>query len=179
MENKEVKKIVSFLLHQSLQQVAFVCKCLGLKSSVCSRVSNGTGQWNFLGQRDRSSFIVQGQRDNRTSSKSCHKTGQAGLGQPVKIRDGQWDGTINIFLSKSGTGQSLILSLFFWKWHKGAKLKAFCFFGESDFVPGCLETEEVVLGFLLLPLSPGQRDSRTRKYFCPETSRGRSFPWKP
>ena len=33
-------------------------------------VSNGTGQCNFSGQRDRSSFIVPGQRDNGTSSKS-------------------------------------------------------------------------------------------------------------
>ena len=39
------------------------------------------------GQRDRSRFIVPGQRDNGTSSKSCHGTG--------------WDS-----LSKSGTGQA-------------------------------------------------------------------------
>ena len=42
------------------------------------RVSIGTGQGNFLGQRDRSFFIVLGQRDNGTSSKSCHGTGRAG-----------------------------------------------------------------------------------------------------
>ena len=47
-------------------------------------VSNGTGQCNFSGQRDKSSFIVPGQRDNETSSKSCH-----GPGQSVKI----WDET--------------------------------------------------------------------------------------
>ena len=34
---------------------------------VTSRVSNMTGQCNFSGQRDRSSFIVPGQRDNGTS----------------------------------------------------------------------------------------------------------------
>ena len=40
-----------------------------------SRVSNETGQYNFLGQTDRSSFIVKGQR--KTSSKSYHGTGRA------------------------------------------------------------------------------------------------------
>ena len=40
-------------------------------------VSNGTGQCNFSGQRDKSSFIVPGQRDNGISSKSCCETGQA------------------------------------------------------------------------------------------------------
>ena len=37
------------------------------------------------GHRDRSSFIVPGQRDNGTSSKSCHGTGRAGT---AKIQDG-------------------------------------------------------------------------------------------
>ena len=46
---------------------------------------DGTGQCNFSGQSDRSSFIVPGQRDNRTSSKSCHGTGRSGT---AKIRDG-------------------------------------------------------------------------------------------
>ena len=32
-----------------------------------TRVSNGTGQYKFLGQRDRSFFLVPGQRDNGTS----------------------------------------------------------------------------------------------------------------
>jgi hypothetical protein len=77
------------------------------------RVSKGMGQCNFSGQRDRSSFIVMGQRDNGTSSKSCHGTGRAetvsksgtgcGTGQSlfsVKI----WDGTQN------ETRRSLFLS---------------------------------------------------------------------
>ena len=34
---------------------------------IWSGVSNGTGQWNFSGQRDRNSIIVPGQRDNGTS----------------------------------------------------------------------------------------------------------------
>ena len=76
--------------------------------------SIGTGQGNFSGQRDRSFFIVLGQRDNGTSSKSCHGTGRArtncqnsgrDAGRDnhyfsVKIRDGTWD----------GTGQSLFFS---------------------------------------------------------------------
>ena len=52
---------------------------------VHTRVSNGTGQCNFLGQRDRSSFIVPGLRDNGTSYKTCQGTGRAGT---AKIRDG-------------------------------------------------------------------------------------------
>jgi hypothetical protein len=36
---------------------------------VLIRVSNGTGKYNFSGQRDRSSFIVPGPWDNGTSSK--------------------------------------------------------------------------------------------------------------
>ena len=52
-------------------------------SSDESRVSNGTGQSYLARQRDRSFFIVLGQRDNGTSSKSCQGTG----------RDLGWDGT--------------------------------------------------------------------------------------
>ena len=55
--------------------------CLILKVEDNTRVSNGTGQCNFSGQRDRSSFIVPGQRDNGTSSKSCHGTGRDGPGR--------------------------------------------------------------------------------------------------
>ena len=62
------------------------------QKGLCSRVSNGKGQCNFLGPRDRSSFIVPGQKDNGKSSKSCQ-------------------GTVRDSLSKSGmgcgTGQSL------------------------------------------------------------------------
>ena len=60
-------------------------KSIEMIKKVQDRVSNGTGQCNFLGQRDRSFFIVPGQRDNGTSSKSCHGTGRAGT---AKIRDG-------------------------------------------------------------------------------------------
>ena len=59
---------------------------LALSLLVCLRVSNGTGQYNFSGQRDRSFFIVPGQKDNGTSSKSCQGMGRAGT---AKI----WDRT--------------------------------------------------------------------------------------
>ena len=49
---------------------------VGFNFKIHTRVSNGTGQCNFSGQRDKSSFIVLGQRDNRASSKSCHGTGR-------------------------------------------------------------------------------------------------------
>ena len=56
---------------------------------VSTRVSNGTGQRNFLGQRDRNFFLVPGQRDNGTSSKFCHGTGRDGIltACPVPSRD--------------------------------------------------------------------------------------------
>ena len=74
-----------------------------------SRVSNETGQYNFLGQTDRSSFIVKGQR--KTSSKSYHGTGRArtvyqNTGRDtgrnnhyfsVKIRDGTGTGRDNCY----------------------------------------------------------------------------------
>ena len=59
---------------------------LTLVFMLATRVSNGAGQDNFSGQRDRRFFIVPGQRDNGTSSKSCQGTGRAGT---AKI----WDGT--------------------------------------------------------------------------------------
>ena len=72
-------------------------------------ISNRTGQCNFSGKRDRSSFIVLGQRDNRTTS--CQGMGRAGTAYQnpgwdagrnnhyfsVKIWDGTRDGTITIF----------------------------------------------------------------------------------
>jgi hypothetical protein len=77
-----------------------------LVGNIRIRVSNGTGQCNFLEQRDRSSFIVPEQRDNGTSSKSCLGTGRAETAYQilrrdtgrdnhyfsVKIRDGTRDG---------------------------------------------------------------------------------------
>ena len=72
------KKIKSFSFNKAVTLLEFC--------TVLCRVSNGTGQCNFSGQRDRSSFIVPGQRDNGTSSKSCQGTGRAGTAKT-------WDGT--------------------------------------------------------------------------------------
>ena len=62
------------------------------QSKFCTWVSKWTGQCNFLGQKDKSSFIVLGQRDNGTSSKSCHGTARDGilnrLSRPVPGRPG-------------------------------------------------------------------------------------------
>merc|ERR1712140_145247 len=81
---------------------------------ICSRVSNGTGQCNFSGQRDRQIFFVPGQRDNGTEVPSLSRDkgttrqaknlakGRDGPGQPkfgtgragtAKIRDGTRDKT--------------------------------------------------------------------------------------
>ena len=56
--------------------------------------------WFPTGQRDRSSFIVPGQRDNRTTQNLA--MGRDGPGQPVKIRDETRDGTITIFRQNPG-----------------------------------------------------------------------------
>ena len=61
------------------------------------RVSNGTGQCNFSGQSDRSSFAVLGQRDNQTNSKSCQRTWLDFL-QSVLSHPGTSQGTITFNL---------------------------------------------------------------------------------
>ena len=63
--------------------------CNGTDAAACveevtSRVSNGTGQCNFSGQRDRQKNFVPGQRDNGITSKSYHGTEWAGT---AKIQD--------------------------------------------------------------------------------------------
>ena len=74
-----------------------------------TRVSNGTGQRNFSGQRDSQNFFVPGQRDNGTEvpllSRDTGTTGQAqnlAKGrdrprQPVKIPNVTWDGMVQDF----------------------------------------------------------------------------------
>ena len=78
---------------------------VGLAALLVVRVSNGTGQCNFLGQRDRQNFFVPGQRDSGTEVLSLSRdkgtTGQAqnlatGRAGTAKI----WDGT------RDKTGQS-------------------------------------------------------------------------
>ena len=66
---------------------------------------------------DKGTEVPSLSRDKGTTGQAQNlATGWDGLGQPIKIWDGTRDGTITIFLSKSGTGhgtgQSLILSLF-------------------------------------------------------------------
>ena len=88
------------------------CCCL-LTLGFLLFVFNGMEQCNFLGQRERSFFIVLRQRDNGTSSKSCHGTERAGTAcQNLGLdaggdnyyfycqnlgRDEGWDGTITIY----------------------------------------------------------------------------------
>ena len=67
--------------------------CNGTDAAACveevtSRVSNGTGQCNFSGQRDRQNFFVPGQRDTGTEVPSLSRdkaqnlaTGRDGPGQ--------------------------------------------------------------------------------------------------
>ena len=54
-------------------------------------VSYGTGQCNFLGQRDNSSFIVPGQRDDGMSWIFCRGTGRVGKACQNLGRDLGWD----------------------------------------------------------------------------------------
>ena len=65
----------------------------------------------LFGTKGQKFLHCPGQREDGTSSKSCH-----GMGQPVKIRDGTWD----------GTGQSLFFSMIS------------CFRTSFPIVPGCL-----------------------------------------
>ena len=83
---------------------------MGLKTcSLYHRISNGTGQCYFSGQRDRSFFIVPGQRDNGTEvpllSRDKGTTGQAQNLSTGRDRPGQ---------PKSGTGRGT-------KWDRAEK----------------------------------------------------------
>ena len=121
--NKSFRKIlclcddVSLFLQQLLRETYFYyiwVRITKMHSGLCTRVSNGTGQRNFSGQRDSQNFFVPGQRDNGTEVPSLSRdkgtTGQAqnlakgrdGPGQPkpgtgragtAKIRDGTRDKT--------------------------------------------------------------------------------------
>ena len=56
--------------------------------------------------RDKETEVPSLFRDKGTTGQAqILVPGRDGPGQPVKIRDGTWDGTITIFLSKSGMGQ--------------------------------------------------------------------------
>ena len=64
------------------------------------RVSNGTGQPNFSGQRDRQKIFVPGQRDNGTEVPSLSRD-KGTTGQPQNLTTGR-DGPGQ---PKSGTGR--------------------------------------------------------------------------
>ena len=56
--------------------------------------------------RDKGTEVPSMSRDKGTTGQAQNLAmGRDGPGQPVKIWDGTRDGTITIFLSKSGTGQ--------------------------------------------------------------------------
>jgi hypothetical protein len=56
--------------------------------------------------RDKGTKVSLLSRDKGTTGQAKNiATGRDGTGQPIKIWDGMWDGTITIFLSKSGAGQ--------------------------------------------------------------------------
>ena len=65
-----------------------------------TRVSNGTGQCNFSGQRDRQKNFVPGQRDNGTEVPSLSRD-KGTTGQAQNLAKGR-DGPGQL---KSGTGQ--------------------------------------------------------------------------
>ena len=133
------------------------------------------------GQRDRSSFIVPGQRDKGTRSKSCHRTGRSGT---AKIRDGTAklrDGTRD--RAEKGCSKTEkdvlkqendvlkqendvlkqeydVLKQEMWSFLKNPSI---------NFVPGRPGTEGFVPGHLLLPLSRDKGTAGQAKLFCPGT----------
>ena len=157
------------------------------------RVSNGTGQCNFSGQRERSSFIFPGQRDNGTSSKSCQGTGRAGTvcqspgrdtGQnnhyfSVKIRDGTGTGRDNRYffpmISCFTSFPVLEILFLFYNILSCIRMSFSCFrtsfscFLVKLFCPGTSWNRGVCPGILSPALVPVHRDSETRKYFGPGT----------
>ena len=83
------------LLLRLMNLMERVEKLISKMSMVQTSVFNRTEQSNFSEERERSSFIVPGQRDSGTSSKSCHGTG----------RDSQNSGRDRPGQPKSGTGR--------------------------------------------------------------------------
>ena len=71
-----------------------------MRPLVSGRVSNGTGQCNFSGQRDGQNFFVPGQRDNGTEVPSLSRD-KGTTGQPQNLTTGQ-DGPEQ---PKFGTGR--------------------------------------------------------------------------
>ena len=124
---------------------------VNLRKLFTIRVSNGAGFSCPVGQRDRSFFIVLGQRDNGTSSKSCHGRGRDGILTVCPVLS--WDGTRDRRKQREKKYNFWKKNKFFWQF-----LTFFCQWG-SDFVPGRPRTEDFDPGF-----------------FCPGTVPSR---WKP
>ena len=111
-------------------------------------------------------------------------------GHPVKIRDGTQDGTITIFLSKSGMGHGTGQSLFFFcfKTYFSCFRTSFScfrmsfscflsFFLESDFVLGLdvLGQRSLSRDFFSC-YCPGTKGHRDKNSFCPGTKGQRDVP---
>ena len=112
-------------------------------------VSNGTGQCNFLGQRGRSFFIAP---DKGT-------TGQAQ--KLAKGREGTWDGTITIFLSKSGWDRDRTEQSLFFCFRSAFPVlerpfSIFCLFLGKWFCPGTSWDRGVCRWIFSPSLCPGQ-----------------------
>ena len=91
-------------------------------------------------QRDRSSFIILGQRDNGTSSKSCHGKVRAGTACQNPGRDAGRDSHYFSVKIWGGTEQLLdVLERPFSALER--PFPVFLFSLESYFVPGCSGTE--------------------------------------
>ena len=75
------KSIVFAALMNSITTMIIMASVVEYHFRVHTRVSNGTGQWNFSGQRDRSSFIVPKQRDNGTEVPSLPRDKETTKGQ--------------------------------------------------------------------------------------------------
>ena len=125
---------------------------------VYTRVSNGTGQCNFSGHRDKENVLVPGQRDNGTSSKSYHGTGRDGIltGCPVPSRDVPRDKINNHFAHLC---LFKIKKIFFSKLFFGGP-----FFGYFLAILSCGTSRDRGSCPEIFPaaLVPGQRDSGTR-----------------
>ena len=79
-----------------------------VRAIIWTRVSNGTRQYNFLGQRDRSFFLVLGQRDNLKilprdgTGRDSQNSRRDGPGQPKSGmgRGTKWDRAENDILKQ-------------------------------------------------------------------------------
>ena len=124
------------------------------------------------GHRDRSSFIVPGQRDNGTSSKSCY--GQDRIATQNPERDIGWDGVL-IFCHRGRLGPYFDSLYPPGTSQDKGNLKE-CFFFTFFFVLGGPGTEEFVPDFFLLLLSRDRGMAGQGNFFCTWTKGQRDVP---